>query len=339
MLPTTYLLYAAALAASALGTRPAPELRSYAYSITDFQGHRLDLVGGRAERFTPWVIISSMDARQVYEVVSVAGRSVLSHTTALLTPAGPAPGTQIVGGNETLFWRLQDAPDAGTRERGADSGDARSLLDADTGLALTAWPAAGGPSSPLTLEPADEKNARQVFNVTCLYSWSFPGPLRDRQRARHTSSRMLAACRLRREPRELHPRRLQTDGARDREVWPSLICTGSWSASPHPRGPYTLNREREADRSVVRGGTHKIKRSGRRELRSPFRHMFGLGRVKAHSTKICGLPGLVGENDSNLPYEAQEQEQDNTYRNSKIDRCAGIGAAQGLGFAVERSRV
>ncbi|KAJ7473293.1 hypothetical protein FB451DRAFT_1248933 [Mycena latifolia] len=165
------------LAATTLAESLSPRLRSYAFNITDFQGHLMDLTDGNPQPFTPvqsftpanttnqeWALISTMDARQLFEIVNVDSNAILSHTTALLKTPGPAIHAQIVGSNQTLFWRLEDTP-KGTR-----------LLDADTGLALTAWPAAGGPSSPLTLEYPDPKNKRQVFRLRCVRGWSIPGP-------------------------------------------------------------------------------------------------------------------------------------------------------------------
>ncbi|KAJ7127274.1 hypothetical protein C8R43DRAFT_699966 [Mycena crocata] len=149
--------------------------RSYAYSIMDYQGHFLDLSDGRKDLFTPvqsftaanttnqeWVIINSDDARQAYDIINAGSLTVLTHTTALLNIPGPAIHAQIVGGNQTQWWRL------------ASTGQ---LIDASSGLALTAWPATHSyPSSPLTLEISNPKNKRQIFKLTCLYSWSFPGP-------------------------------------------------------------------------------------------------------------------------------------------------------------------
>ncbi|KAJ7444660.1 hypothetical protein FB451DRAFT_1413058 [Mycena latifolia] len=112
---------------------------SHAFSITDFQGRMVDLTDGNPQPFTPvqsftpanttnqqWALISSMDARQLWEVANVGGNSILSHTTALLAKPGPAIHSQI--GNRSMA----------------------RFTDADTGLALTAWLAVGNyPSSPI----------------------------------------------------------------------------------------------------------------------------------------------------------------------------------------------
>ncbi|KAJ7290311.1 hypothetical protein C8J57DRAFT_1705739 [Mycena rebaudengoi] len=153
----------------------APRI-TYAWSITDFQGHLLDLAFGNTSLFTPihsftptnktnqlWAIIFSQDARQVYELVNVASNTIMTHTTALLTPPGPALHTQIVGGNLTTFWKLESA------------GNSTRFLDEKSGLALTAWPAAkGSASSPLTLETSNSNNKGQLFRLKCIKGWSFP---------------------------------------------------------------------------------------------------------------------------------------------------------------------
>jgi hypothetical protein len=53
-----------------------------------------------------WALISSQDARQLWELANVGSVTILSHTTALLQKPGPALHSQIVGSNQTLFWRL-----------------------------------------------------------------------------------------------------------------------------------------------------------------------------------------------------------------------------------------
>ncbi|KAJ7273831.1 hypothetical protein C8J57DRAFT_1714881 [Mycena rebaudengoi] len=149
---------------------------TYAWSITDFQGNMLDLADGNASLFTPvqsftptnttnqqWAVISSQDARQVYELVNVASNTVMTHTTALLTPPGPALHTQIIGGDLTTFWKLESA------------GNFTRFLDEKSGLALTAWPIANGSgSSPLTLETSNSNNQGQLFIMKCIKGWSFP---------------------------------------------------------------------------------------------------------------------------------------------------------------------
>ncbi|KAJ7122396.1 hypothetical protein C8R44DRAFT_736086 [Mycena epipterygia] len=170
------LLYILVAAVSVINAaRLAPRV-TYVYSIADFQGHMLDLSGGDLEAFTPvqsftaanttnqqWVLISTQDARQLYEIVNVGGTAtIMSHTTALLKTPGPAIHAQIVASNETIFWRI------------AFASKATRFFDADSGLGLTAWPAAGGESSPLTLEYPDPKNKRQIFHLTCITGWSIP---------------------------------------------------------------------------------------------------------------------------------------------------------------------
>ncbi|KAJ7728167.1 hypothetical protein DFH07DRAFT_1066448 [Mycena maculata] len=156
------------LGAPLIGANTLSKRISYAYSIADFQGHMIDLSDGKAQLFTPvqsfapanttnqqgspiWALLYSQDARELYEVANVKS-GIMSHTTALLKPPGPAIHAQI-------------------KEPGAIR-----LLHRN-GLALTAWPAGGNknyPSSPLTLEDEDPKNKRQVFHLTCLRGWSMP---------------------------------------------------------------------------------------------------------------------------------------------------------------------
>ncbi|KAJ6474410.1 hypothetical protein C8R47DRAFT_708800 [Mycena vitilis] len=149
-----FLSYAL-LTLSACTTRAAlaPDI-SYAFNITNFQGHMVDLTDGNLQPLTPvqsytptntsnqeWALISSQDARQLWEIVNLGSDSILSHTTAFLQLKDPARAlhTQIVGSNQTLFWRMSFSSDGFAR-----------LMDADTGLALTAWPAVGNyPSSPV----------------------------------------------------------------------------------------------------------------------------------------------------------------------------------------------
>ncbi|KAJ7127281.1 hypothetical protein C8R43DRAFT_1028216 [Mycena crocata] len=169
LLATACLAYTATLSSATL---------SYANSIMDFQGHFLDLSDGRSDRFTPvqslraanttnqqWVIINSDDDRHVYDIANAGSFGVsLTHSTALLDIPGPAIHAQIVGGyGKTQWWHL------------ASTGQ---LIDADSGLAVTAWPATHGyPSSPLTLEISDPKNKRQIFKLICLYSWNYQVPV------------------------------------------------------------------------------------------------------------------------------------------------------------------
>ncbi|KAJ7500678.1 hypothetical protein B0H11DRAFT_2275867 [Mycena galericulata] len=178
LLSSLYLLLAGAQIAFVSASKLYPRI-SYAWSITDFQGHMVDLANGKADLFTPiqsfkptnttnqhWAIIYSQDAREVYEILNVGSNTIMSHTTALLKKPGPAIHTQIVGSNLTSWWHLNFTK-AGAR-----------LIDADSGLALTAWPAGPNkqyPSSPLTLEDSDPQNKHQVFNLTCIGGWSFPG--------------------------------------------------------------------------------------------------------------------------------------------------------------------
>ncbi|KAJ6556316.1 hypothetical protein B0H19DRAFT_1293364 [Mycena capillaripes] len=116
MLSLLYLLLAATSAANSAALSPRI---TYAFSIADFQGHMLDLTDGNPQPFTPvqsftpanttnqqWALISSQDARQLWEIANVGANSILSHTSALLKKPGPAIHTQIVGSNQTLFWRI-----------------------------------------------------------------------------------------------------------------------------------------------------------------------------------------------------------------------------------------
>ncbi|KAJ7618832.1 hypothetical protein DFH06DRAFT_1144703 [Mycena polygramma] len=176
MLYLPYLLLALATCTPCAAL--APDI-SYAFNITDFQGHMLDLTDGNLQPFTPvqsyaptntnnqeWALISSQDARQLWEIINLGSNSILSHTTAFLKLKDPAHAlhTQIVGSNQTLFWRMSFSTDGVAR-----------LTDADTGLALTTWPAAESyPSSPLTLEYADPTNERQAFRLRCIRGWSMP---------------------------------------------------------------------------------------------------------------------------------------------------------------------
>ncbi|KAJ7849166.1 hypothetical protein B0H13DRAFT_1906335 [Mycena leptocephala] len=177
MLKLLYLLLTVAARARSAAVSPGI---TYAFRIEDFQGHMLDLSDGSPQPFTPvqsftpadttnqqWALISSQDARHLWELANVGSVTILSHTTALLQKPGPALHSQIVGSNQTLFWRL------------ASSSEGSRFTDAETGLALTAWPAGGDyPSSPrlqLTLEYADPKNKRQVFQLHCIRAWSMPG--------------------------------------------------------------------------------------------------------------------------------------------------------------------
>ncbi|KAJ6596333.1 hypothetical protein DFH09DRAFT_1407495 [Mycena vulgaris] len=171
-----YIVYAIlAVVRTACASILSPDI-TYAFNIVDFQGHLLDLTEGSNQLFTPvqsftatnasnqeWALISSQDARQLFEIINVRSNTIMSHTTALLQTPGPAIHAQIVGSNQTIFWGLED------------TSKGRRFIDADSKLALTAWPAdAGNPSSPLTLERNDPKNKRQVFQLHCLRGWSIP---------------------------------------------------------------------------------------------------------------------------------------------------------------------
>ncbi|KAJ7194422.1 hypothetical protein GGX14DRAFT_404691 [Mycena pura] len=124
---------------------------TYAFSISDFQGHMLDLSDGGVENYTPvqsftpanttnqqWALISSQDSRQLWEIHNVGSGTNMAHTTALLEKPGPAIHAQVVGGNQTTWWRM------------SCSSEGCRFSDADSNLALTAWPeTAGYPSSPV----------------------------------------------------------------------------------------------------------------------------------------------------------------------------------------------
>ncbi|KAJ7871943.1 hypothetical protein B0H13DRAFT_1895593 [Mycena leptocephala] len=145
-----YILYLLlTLAARARNAAVSPGI-TCAFRIENFQGHVLGLSDGSPQPFTPvqsftptnttnqqWALISSQDVRQLWELANVGSDTILSHTTALLPKPGPALHSQIVGSNQTLFWRL------------ASLSEGSRFTDAETGLALTAWPAGGDyPSSP-----------------------------------------------------------------------------------------------------------------------------------------------------------------------------------------------
>ncbi|KAJ7033770.1 hypothetical protein C8F04DRAFT_1104153 [Mycena alexandri] len=166
-----------AIATSAVSAVNLSTSITYAFTISDFQGHMLDLTNGNNHQLTPvqsftpanttnqqWALISTQDARQLWELFNLGSNTIMSHTTAMLKRKGTAIHAQIVGSNETLFWRLDNSPE-GSR-----------FTDASTGLALTAWSAEEGyPSSPLTLEYASGENKRQIFHLHCMKALSIPG--------------------------------------------------------------------------------------------------------------------------------------------------------------------
>ncbi|KAJ7462471.1 hypothetical protein FB451DRAFT_1495657 [Mycena latifolia] len=115
------LLYLLLVVVSACGAVLSPRI-TYAFSITDFQGRMVNLTDGNPQPFTPvqsftpanttnqqWALISSMDARQLWEVANVGGNSILSHTTALLAKPGPAIHSQIVS-SRRCFGGLRSRP-------------------------------------------------------------------------------------------------------------------------------------------------------------------------------------------------------------------------------------
>ncbi|KAJ7064134.1 hypothetical protein C8F01DRAFT_1229647 [Mycena amicta] len=192
--PLALACFLATIATLAMASDPVHILSkrsTYSFTISDFQGHQIDLHNGGRDNFTPvhsfattqtknqqWAIIYSMDARELYVLSNMASGTQMTHTTALLPGAdvvyapGPAMHAQIVGGSDGPFWWKLSSHNGS--EAGIPAGT--RFIDNDSGLALTAWTAKRGySSSPMTLETADPTNAQQAFRLTCVENLSLGG--------------------------------------------------------------------------------------------------------------------------------------------------------------------
>ncbi|KAJ6599707.1 hypothetical protein DFH09DRAFT_1128660 [Mycena vulgaris] len=140
------------------------------FKITDFQGSSVDLVGGSLSSLTPivssttnknktqnWLFIYAAHGdTNEYRIINAAASSILSYSTADTKASGAALYAQIVGNqNVSTNWDV------------VTSNGSTNLIEKQTRLAMTAWPAGTGSrrSSPLTLEKYDAHNPHQAFKL------------------------------------------------------------------------------------------------------------------------------------------------------------------------------
>ncbi|KAJ6461157.1 hypothetical protein C8R47DRAFT_1159881 [Mycena vitilis] len=137
------------------------------FRITDFESRCVDLHNNRPVDFNPihaftpspgqiaqnWLLQPTGPANQ-FRISNAGAFTFVSYTTAPI--AGDPTRAQVCAHpNAITLWNITANGNAGF-----------NILDSQFGLAMTSWPfqpALISPSAPLTLEPLDPTQARQIF--------------------------------------------------------------------------------------------------------------------------------------------------------------------------------